>query len=76
MSVDGGVSRGTGEVLVLSVRDMEVCLRVAVFLGETEIDDVDLVPAFADAHQEVVGLDVAVDEVAGMDVFDTGDLKR
>jgi hypothetical protein len=41
-----------------------VGLWVAVLLGETEIDDVDLVPTFSDAHQEIVGLDITMDEVA------------
>jgi len=73
VSVDGGVSRGTREVLVLPVRNVQVGLRVAVFLGETKIDHVHLVTAFADTHQEVVGLDVSVDEVPRMNVLDSGD---
>jgi hypothetical protein len=52
-----------------------VRLRVTVLLGESEVNDVDLVPTLADAHEEVVGLDVAVDEVAGMNVLDAGDLE-
>jgi len=50
-------------------------LGIAVFLGETEIDNVNLVPALSDAHQEIVRLDITVDEVAGMDVLHTRDLK-
>lgn len=73
MGVDGGVTSGTSQVLVLSVRDVEVSLRVAVLLGETEINHVDLVATLADAHEEVVGLDVAVDEALGVDVLDAGD---
>lgn len=73
MGVDGGVTGGTSQVLVLSVRDVEVSLRVAVLLGETEINHVDLVAALADAHEEIVGLDVAVDEALGVDVLDAGD---
>jgi hypothetical protein len=74
--VDRGVTGGTGQVLVLAVRDVEVGLRVAVLLRETKVDDVDLVPTLADAHEEVVGLDIAVDEVARVNVLDAGDLKR
>lgn len=73
MSVDGGVAGGAGEILVLSVRDVEVCLGVAVLLCQTKVDDVNLVATLADAHQEVVGLDVAVDEGFGMNVLDAGD---
>lgn len=73
MSVDGGIAGSAGEVLVLSVRDVEVRLRVAVLLSEAEVNDVDLVASLPDAHEEVVGLDVAVDEGLGMDVLDPRD---
>ena len=74
MSVNGCVAGSSGEVLVLSVRNVEVCFRIPEFLCKTEIYNVDLIATFSDAHQEVVGLDIAVDEVAGVDVFDSGDL--
>lgn len=73
MSVDRGISGGAGKVLVLSVRDVEVSLGVTVLLGETEVDDIDLVASLADTHQEVVRLDVTVDERLGVDVLDTRD---
>ena len=73
VSVDTGVTGGTSQVLVLSVRDMEVSLGIAVLLGQTKVDDIDLVAALANAHEEVVGLDIAVDEGLGVDVLDAGD---
>ena len=73
MSVDRGVAGGTSQVLVLSVRDVEVCLGVPVLLGETKVDHVDLVASLADAHEEVVGLDITVDEALGVDVLDAAD---
>ena len=42
--------------------------RVAVLLGEPEVDDVDLVAAFCEAHHEVVRLDVAVQEALRVNV--------
>jgi hypothetical protein len=54
---------------------VQVGLRVPVLLGQTKIDHVDLVAALADTHEEVVGLDVAVDEVAGVNVLDSGELR-
>ena len=72
--INGRSTSGTGQVLVLPVRNVEVRLGVAVLLGETEIDDVDLVSALADAHEEVVRLDVTVDEVTRVHVFNAGDL--
>ena len=62
MGVDGCVASGSREILILPVGDVEVGLWVAVLFGETKVDDVDLVSAFADSHQKVVGLDVAMDE--------------
>jgi len=53
-----------------------VCFGVAVFFGEAKVDYVYLVAAFADAHEEVVGFDVAVDERLCMDVLDAGDLTK
>jgi hypothetical protein len=73
VSVDGGVASGTSQVLVLSVRDVEVGLRVPVLLGETEVDNVDLVTPLTDTHEEVVGLDVTVNEALGVDVLDAAD---
>ena len=39
-----------------------MCLRVPVLLRETEVNHVDLVASLADTHEEVVGLDIAVDD--------------
>lgn len=74
MSVDGRVTSGTRQILVLAVRDVQVGLGVPVLLRETKINDVNLVTTLPNAHEEVVGLDVAVDEVARVDVLDAGDL--
>ncbi len=71
MGVDGGVTSGTGQVLVLSVRDVQVGLGVSVFLGQTEVNHVDLVASLADTHEEVVRLDISVDEVSRVNVFDS-----
>lgn len=73
MGVDGRVTSGTSQVLVLSVRNVEVSLGITVLLGQTEIDHVDLVATLADTHEEVVRLDVTVDEGLGVDVLDAGD---
>ncbi len=73
MRVDTGIAGRSGKVLVFTVRDVEVGLGVTVLLCETKVDDVDLVAAFSNAHEEVVRLDVAVDEGLGMNVLDPGD---
>lgn len=74
MGVDGCVSGGTCQVLVLSVRDVEMGLGVTVLLRQAKVNDVDLVATFANAHKEIVGFDITVDEVTGVDVFDAGNL--
>lgn len=76
MSVDRGISSGSREILVLPVWDMEVGLWIPVLLRETEVDDVDLVASLSDAHEEIVGLDVPVDEGFGVNVLDPGDLSH
>lgn len=73
MSIDAGISSGSGQVFVLAVRNVEVSLRVTVLLSQAEVDDVDLISSFANPHQEVVWLDVAVDERLGVNVLDTRD---
>jgi hypothetical protein len=62
VGIDAGVSGSASQVLVLPVRDVEMGLRVTVLLGKTKVNHVDLVAALADAHKEVVRLDIAVDE--------------
>lgn len=41
--------------------------QVPVFLGEAEVDHVELVAMAPDAHQEVVRLYIAVDETLAVD---------
>lgn len=73
VGVDGGITSGTCQVLVLTVRDVEVRLGVSVLLGKTKVNNVDLVSTLANAHQEVVGLDISVDEALCVNVLDSGD---
>lgn len=69
MGVDGHVTGGSAERLALTVGDMLLRLWVTVLLGHAEVDDVDNVGSFGAgaADKEVVGLDVAVDQVLLMD---------
>jgi hypothetical protein len=73
MGVDRSITRGPSQVLVLPIRDVEMGLGVTVFLGQTEINNIDLVTTLANAHEEVIRLDVTVDERLGMDVLNAGD---
>ena len=74
MCVERGVSRRAREVLVLPVRNVDVRPLVDVALGQAEVDDVDQVALLAQAHEEVVRLDVPVNQVARVGVLDACDL--
>ncbi|RNA05858.1 hypothetical protein BpHYR1_033557 [Brachionus plicatilis] len=63
VGVDGGVAGRAGQIFVFSVHDVLACAVVAVLFGEAEVDQKDFVAVAANAHQKVVGLDVAMNEV-------------
>ena len=71
MSVDGRITCGSRQVLVLTIWYVEVSLRVAVFLCQSKVDDIDLISTLSNSHQEVIRLDITVDERFGMDVLNT-----
>lgn len=72
MSVDGCITGSSRQVLVLTVWNVEVSLRVTVFLCQSKVDDIDLISTLANSHQEVVRLDITMDERFGVDILDTG----
>lgn len=78
MGVDTHVASGTGQRLALSVGDVLLGLGVAVLLSHTKVDDVDDVGALGarTTNEEVVGLDVAVNEILLVDGLDAGKLGR
>ena len=51
-------------------------LWVTELLGETKIDNIDLIASFADAHEEVVRLDVSMDKIPRMYIFDSRYLRK
>jgi hypothetical protein len=60
------------QILILSVRDMKVGLGIAILLGKTKVDGIDLITTFSNTHQEVVRLDVTMNEIFRMDIFNAG----
>jgi len=46
-------------------------LGVTEALGQTEIDDIHVVLFFSNSNQEIVGLDVSMEEMPGVDEFDS-----
>lgn len=69
VGVDGHVTGGSTERLALTVRDVLLRLWVTVLLGHAEVDDVDNVGSLGAgaADEEVVGLDIAVDQILLVD---------
>jgi len=63
MRIDAGVSCSARQVLVLAVRYMLVCFRVAVLLCQSEVDDVHKVTLLAETHQKIVRLYITMDKV-------------
>lgn len=75
MGVDGSVASSASQVFVLAIRDVLVGASISVLLGQAKVNDVNKVALLPQAHKEVVGLDISVDEVLGVYVFDTADLR-
>jgi len=71
MGIDRSVPSGTSQVLVLPVWNVEMSLGVSVLLGETEINDIDLIASLSDTHEEIVGLDISVNKVSRVNVLDS-----
>ena len=72
MSIDGCITGSSRQILVLTVWNVEVRLRVTVFLCQSEVDDVDLISTLPNSHQEIVWLDITMNERFGVNVLDTG----
>lgn len=58
--------------IILSKRDMIPRSRISVFLGQTEIDDVDEMGGSTCPHDKIGGFDIAVNVVFRVYEFDTG----
>ena len=72
MGVDGGVPGSSGEVFAFSVRDV-FSVSLDVSFGESEIEKEDFVASFVESDTEIVGFDIAVDELSVVDVLDSLD---
>ena len=76
MGVDGHITSRASKILVLPVGNMEMSLLAVELLGETKIDNIELIASFTDAHKGVVRLDVAMNEILRMYVFDSRYLRH
>ena len=55
---------------------MLVSASVTVLFGQAKVNDIDKVALLAKSHEEVVGFDITMDEVLGVDKFNSADLER
>lgn len=78
MSVDGHVSRCSSQALVFPVRDVFFGFRVYVLLCQSKVYDVNdvLFLIALPANKEVFWLDISVDEVLGMHILHSRDLRN
>lgn len=71
--VDGSVTGGAGEILVLAVGDVLMGARIAVLLGQSEVDNVNDGLTLAESDEEIIRFDVAMNEGLGVHVFEATD---
>jgi hypothetical protein len=74
MRIDAGISSRSSQVLILPIRNMQVCLWIPVLLCQPKINNIHLIGTFSQTHQEIVGFDVSMDEIFGMNILDAGNL--
>ena len=71
--VDGGISCSASQVLAILVGDV-LTLAILVALGQTEIDDVDIVTSrVSSSNQEIIGLDIPMNDPLFMDLLNASD---
>ena len=71
MRVDACISSGTSQVFALSERNV-LSIRILVALGETEIDDEDVVLVLIiSSNQKVIWLDISVNDSLFVDLLNT-----
>lgn len=72
MSIDGHVAGSAGQRLPFSVGNMLLGLGIAVLFGHSKINDVNDIGSLGarTTDEEVVGLDVAIDEILFVDCLD------
>lgn len=76
MCVHRGVACGSREALAVAIRDVLMGLRVLKSLCQAEVNHVYRGRMIAQPDEEIVGLDIPVDEMARVDVFDARNLPR
>jgi uncharacterized protein YuzE len=69
MGVNGGVSRGSSQIFMLTIPNMLMGSRITIFFGESKINDINEIFTLAKANQEIIWFDIAMNEIFGVDIF-------
>ena len=72
MGVDRGVPGGSCQILALPVGDV-LSVPLDVSLGQSKVDQEDFVAGLVETDAEIVWLDIPVDEVAVVNILNSGD---
>jgi len=75
MGVNRGVSGSSSQSFVLAVGNVPMRFGVEVHFSETKINDINSVAMFADSHEEIFGLNVAMDKRFCMNILNATNLK-
>jgi len=51
---------------------MKMRLGIAILFGKTKVNNIHLISTLSNAHQEVVRLDITMNEIFRMDIFNAG----
>jgi len=71
MGVDGCVPGSSSQVLAITVGDVLSSLGVAEALGQTEVDNVNVMLLLANSDQKVIRLDISMQEMARVNEFNS-----
>lgn len=70
MGVETGVAGSAREALIKPDGDVMEIPRIAVPLGQTKVNQIDMLLVISKSHHKVIWLDIAMDKVFVMDVLD------
>ena len=73
MIIDTSITTSSPEFAILVVGCVDVCFWISILLCKIKINNVYQISKLARTHQEVCGLNVAMDEIFVMDIFDARD---
>jgi len=71
VSVDGGIAGGSSQILSFSVGNV-LSISLNISLGQSEVKNKNFVGSFIQSNAEVIWLDISVNEMSVVNVFNSG----